>query len=449
MKNIYLFVSFFCFLSLNAQVINFTDANFKAILLAADENSNTTINLSNNAFKIDANTDGEIDVTEANQVHKLYISDANITDLTGISSFLNLRMLFCCNNQISNINIPSLYQLKILSFCENQVTNFDASIFQNLEVLNCSNNPISELAINSLPHLNKLIATDCGLTSLELNNLPMLNYIDCSSNFLEFLNVSECASEFKDLYIQNNEISNINMSNITKFERLNIRDNNLNGLDISNVSEILFDFSFGNNPSDYVNFKPLLDMNMSGRISYTSSTATNLDLTGLKGFGGDELISSLAIENCPNLESINFKNDYNNIFYQFPFGFDANGIENMYLEITNCPSLNSICCDVNEKNYLDVIVPEQITVYTDCAALGNSSSQYESIELYPNPVVDYLYLNFGNDKIDNVFIYNLLGQLVLESNTSNTIDVSNLKTGTYLIKIQSEDQIVTEKFIKQ
>ena len=74
-----------------------------------------------------------------------------------------------------------------------------------------------------------------------------------------------------------------------------------------------------------------------------------------------------------------------------------------------------------------------------------------SIKAYPNPVKDML--NLISDKmISKVQVTNLLGQVVLEKavNTTNgQINVSNLASGTYLVKITSEDLVKTIKVIKE
>lgn len=81
-------------------------------------------------------------------------------------------------------------------------------------------------------------------------------------------------------------------------------------------------------------------------------------------------------------------------------------------------------------------------------ALSNSNFENESFTLFPNPVENILYVeglfNF------NFEVYDSLGKKVLDSNSnSNTIDVSSLTTGFYLVKIVSEGKTTTRKFIKK
>jgi hypothetical protein len=70
---------------------------------------------------------------------------------------------------------------------------------------------------------------------------------------------------------------------------------------------------------------------------------------------------------------------------------------------------------------------------------------------YPNPVHDVLNISL-DEAITAVSIYNLLGQIVLVKSvnaTESAIDVSNLGSGTYFVKVQAENKFKTIKIIKQ
>ena len=54
----------------NAQIVNIPDANFKAKLLSASPSNTVAVNLTGNYSKIDLNSNGEIESTEANQIKK-------------------------------------------------------------------------------------------------------------------------------------------------------------------------------------------------------------------------------------------------------------------------------------------------------------------------------------------------------------------------------------------
>src|SRR5215471_16241233 len=100
MKKIcFFFIAISFGVSLQAQIVNIPDANFKAKLLAADTTNNIAKDSNINWIKIDINNDGNIDITEASRVAYLVVADAGISDLTGIEQFSNLINLSCPNNQ--------------------------------------------------------------------------------------------------------------------------------------------------------------------------------------------------------------------------------------------------------------------------------------------------------------------------------------------------------------
>ena len=68
------------------------------------------------------------------------------------------------------------------------------------------------------------------------------------------------------------------------------------------------------------------------------------------------------------------------------------------------------------------------------------------LKIYPNPAQDFINVSCSDFK--NAQIYNLKGQLLLQSN-EQTIDISNLPKGSYLLKVKNKLSVtVTEKFIK-
>ena len=95
-------------------------------------------------------------------------------------------------------------------------------------------------------------------------------------------------------------------------------------------------------------------------------------------------------------------------------------------------------------------------LYIDSVSLmeGNNVSvpvtKTSSVKVYPNPAVNELYIQ-GMAGHSNVVVYNVLGAQVKEySRVSQSINVSDLKSGVYMIKFTSQDgKLVTSKFIKR
>lgn len=83
-------------------------------------------------------------------------------------------------------------------------------------------------------------------------------------------------------------------------------------------------------------------------------------------------------------------------------------------------------------------------------SLSNPSFISNELKIFPNPVKDILNISFDKE-ITLVSLYNLLGQEVITSPINaneTTIDVSQLTSGTYLLKINSGNSVKTLKVIK-
>lgn len=74
------------------------------------------------------------------------------------------------------------------------------------------------------------------------------------------------------------------------------------------------------------------------------------------------------------------------------------------------------------------------------------------ISLYPNPARNNVSINGVIDRTSEIKIYNMTGKLVKMINAANcsgTIDVNNLETGVYLVKVFNGRKYITTKFTKQ
>lgn len=78
--------------------------------------------------------------------------------------------------------------------------------------------------------------------------------------------------------------------------------------------------------------------------------------------------------------------------------------------------------------------------------------EFENIELFPNPVSNELIVGLPNVTEDSfIRLYDSFGNLLLNKKITQTkerIDLSQFSNGAYLVKLQTDDQIVTKKIIK-
>lgn len=88
---------------------------------------------------------------------------------------------------------------------------------------------------------------------------------------------------------------------------------------------------------------------------------------------------------------------------------------------------------------------------SDCAfiSLGLDDFTKLGFKLYPNPVQNNFIIE-GDSELEKVTLYNLLGQRVKSfTQTTNTFDMSEVTSGTYLVEVQTSQGKATTRIIKQ
>ncbi len=179
MKIYFLLITVFILNSINAQIVNIPDVNFKAKLLAADTNNSIAFSDCSGILpiKIDANSNGEIEESEATAVSQLFIDNSNISSIEGIRHFTNLTLLNCQNNLLNTIDISTLSELVSLNLDDNP----------NLVSINVKNNTINFLNPNGLT--SKPSAKffqpppPCGINGVTILNCPNLTSICIGDSF--------------------------------------------------------------------------------------------------------------------------------------------------------------------------------------------------------------------------------------------------------------------------
>ena len=89
----------------------------------------------------------------------------------------------------------------------------------------------------------------------------------------------------------------------------------------------------------------------------------------------------------------------------------------------------------------------------DCDGVDGPSNLHEidsfTIELYPNPVSDLLYIKTDHQNLDYK-LYSLEGRLIIYGSVESEIDMKELKNGIYLLKVSSDDssQSLVQKLVK-
>lgn len=102
----------------------------------------------------------------------------------------------------------------------------------------------------------------------------------------------------------------------------------------------------------------------------------------------------------------------------------------------------------NEAFWRSEFEEAYLWLFSDFANDISELASSKKLLLAPNPAKDLLYVDLK--QIDSVVIYNIKGEVILEFQDikNGAIDIRNLSSGLYFIKLDSNQFIYSEKFIK-
>lgn len=83
----------------------------------------------------------------------------------------------------------------------------------------------------------------------------------------------------------------------------------------------------------------------------------------------------------------------------------------------------------------------------DVEMVGMNDVAAEVINVYPNPAKNTLNVS---SEVSTAAIYNIQGQLMMDAQVNgNSIDISSLPNGLYLVRLSVEGQVIDRKFVKE
>lgn len=482
---------YFLLLAVNfsfGQNINFTDINFKNKLLQANTTNNIAIGHNWANIKIDINNDNEIDQYEMTLIKTLNINGSDLSNLEGIQYATYLTFLRCQNNQITDIspisnlqflqelncsnnlisNISNVPYLMSVDCSFNQLVSLDFSQTSSLFILKCNDNfitnivfPINNPTLHGVDCSNNLISSLYIEGAINLGNASTSYTLNFENNPLTSISLINCTnfcrlynSSFGRFYVANSQLISLNLSGCERIYEIKCQNNNLTSLTLNGMKSLksldcsnnqLTDLNF--NGMEYwiasdgfynlqCNNNNLTSLTISGDIYYQGLTLncndnsfTDLDLSTVNN------LKNFYCDNNSNLTFLNLKNNTN---------------ENI-ISFANCPNLSLICQDQpylqGVQSLVDYYGYTNCSVNSSCLLNISNFENEKKIIIFPNPVDDILFINTNNDNLQNVSVYNSLGQLILE-NQRTSIDVSNLQNGIYFVKVSYFEKEYSHTFIK-
>jgi len=455
MKSIFTFLFLLFSVLAQTQIVTIPDANFKAALIEDG---------------VDTNSDGEIQVTEAEAITELDVHGESIADLTGIASFINITSLDCRFNDLTNLDLSANTVLITLNCRFNDLTNLDLSANTALITLDCKYNDLSSLDLSTNTALSILDCNGNDLSSLDLsantaltnldcsyNDLPSLDLstntalivLDCHYNWSDFLslNVSSCTN-LTTLDCSYNNLSTLDVSLNTSLSYLNCKSNDITSIDLSaltnltffdggynslatldissNTSLVTIDISSNNLTSiDLSNNIAVTDIDISYNDYAFIDFTNNILLEKIRCSGVDELVD-LDLSSLSNLidvyfflnnklESINIKNGNNT------------AITDSHFKATNNPLLTCIQVDNaawSIANWTDV---DPITSFSEDCSVADQT--YVPDDNFEQALID---LGFDTTLDDYVTTNNINSIINLDVHDKSIADLTGIEDFTVL-----------------
>ncbi|NHM06479.1 T9SS type A sorting domain-containing protein [Flavobacterium sp. CYK-4] len=404
MKNVFLPLLLVGFMS-QAQVVDIPDANFKSILLAA--NTDNEIAYANGSLiRIDANSDGEIQETEAAAVDSLSIFSSQISSLNGLGSFVNLKSLNCEGNQINTVDLTGLSLLSKLKINNNQLSSLDVSSLANLQELYASANLIASFATAPNANLKHIDLNNNSLTAINLNGLTNLQILKLNYNQLPSIDLSGLTA-LQGLYLNHNLLTQLDIASLTQLLQLDCSYNSISALPgLNNLSQLSqLDCSY--NTISSINFTGLTALQY---LNYSGNNLVSLDVSSLTG-----LMSLICSDNA--LTSIDLSALTGLLYFEGSFNDFAS------LDFSGNTALANIICDHNPLTAIDVSMLPNLT------RLNISSNALTQIDLSQNPLLFEFFAT--NNSFSSLNFNANSGLYYIDVSENNTLASIFMNNGTF------------------
>ncbi len=388
MKQLYFFLIFISLSSSYGQIITFSDPVFKNKLLQSATTNAIAQGVNGNNIKIDANSNQEIEVSEALAVYRLSFSSSQISAIPEISYFTNLRSLTCNNNSLTSLDLSALTFLVNLRCDNNSLTSLNVSMLSDLQTLNCAENNLTSINFSSTTSLSSLLCEGNELETLVIPTAGNLTVLNCSQNNLSELSLNGMPALI-NLNCSFNQLSTINLDNLAFLEVLDASQNNLTNVNLTQQIALRF-VNFDANEISQIDFSTNLALES---ININFNAITSIDVSMLQELsiirGSQNDLTTLSISGLPNLSVISFT---------------GNQIQSVSL--ANLPTLAYLSLSSNQISSLILAdLPELFEVFLN-------SNLLTSIDLTPFPLIATFSCN--NNQLSNLVIsqnfslYNLL-----------------------------------------
>lgn len=240
----------------------------------AENNAIESLDLTNNtALRVlsvsDNNIGGTLDLTAMEALSKVDIDNNNVSslllpkhayvnevdcennqlediDITGLSGLISINIY---GNKIKTLDLAGLEALEYLYAGENEITEVsNLADCKVIETLNLSGNRLDAIDISVAPSITGLYLYNNNISTLDISNNPNISWMNVNDNHIGALDLSKLTN-LRLLYANNNELEELNLDNSPYCSQLQVANNHLNSLDVTKQTSMYWLKLDGNNIS--------------------------------------------------------------------------------------------------------------------------------------------------------------------------------------------------------
>ncbi len=335
-------------------------------------------------------------------------------------------------------------------------------ILEGTDINGCKNTDTVTVFVNQLPNVDAGVNTGiCPNSSVQLNATGATSYLWTPSSSLTPINVpnpTATPTVGEWYYVigtdangcQNNDSVFVDVytnPTVNAGQDASICMGDSTQLTASGASTYVWQYD--------VSLSQLIGISVwASPTTQTTYTVTGTDANGCSGTA-QVTISVNPLPAGPNVtqDSIYLITDISTGIQWYLDGNILSGETNDTLIYANYANGNytAVYTDVNGcmSDTSQSVNPNGSVVVVD---VGIEENNLIEVTIYPNPSVDIVNINL-NTNINVIYVYDLNGKLILTKNGNNqqkqTINLSNLPQGNYLLSINSDLGIITRMIIKQ